>query len=105
MYRRFGSEVTIVEMGPRLFEREDKDVSEAVQEILEPEGMQIRLNAKCISLAKRDSGITVRMECTEGPPEIPGTHALLMFFNQSDTRARRLSKSRWRAASSGHSHL
>ena len=28
MYRRFGSEVTIVEMGPRLIGREDEDVSQ-----------------------------------------------------------------------------
>ena len=59
MYRRFGSEVTIVEMGPRLIGREDEDVSQAVREILEAEGIQIRLNAKCISLAKRDGGVAV----------------------------------------------
>ena len=35
MYRRFGSEVTIVEMGPRLIHREDEDVSESVRTILE----------------------------------------------------------------------
>ena len=45
MYRRFGSEVTIVEMGPRLIGREDEDISEAVRQILEAEGIQIRLNA------------------------------------------------------------
>jgi len=37
MYRRFGSEVTIVEMGPRLIQREDEEVSEAIREILENE--------------------------------------------------------------------
>ena len=73
MYRRFGSEVTIVEMGPRLIGREDEDVSEAVREILEAEGIKIRLNAKCISLAKHDNGIAVGMECEEGPPEVVGT--------------------------------
>ena len=57
MYRRFGSEVTIVEMGPRLIGREDEDVSQAVCEILEAEGIHIRLNAKCVSLeVKRDGG-------------------------------------------------
>jgi DNA-binding ferritin-like protein len=39
MYRRFGSEVTIVEMGLRLIQREDEDVSEAVKTILENEGI------------------------------------------------------------------
>jgi pyruvate/2-oxoglutarate dehydrogenase complex dihydrolipoamide dehydrogenase (E3) component len=77
MYRRFGSEVTIVEMGPRLISREDEDVSQAVREILETEGIQIRLNAKCISLAKRDGNVAVHVECEDGPPDVLGTHVLL----------------------------
>jgi pyruvate/2-oxoglutarate dehydrogenase complex dihydrolipoamide dehydrogenase (E3) component len=85
MYRRFGSEVTIVEMGPRLIGREDEDVSEAVRKIVELEGIRIRLNAKCISLAKRDSGIAVGMECDEGPPEVSGTHVLLAVGRTPNT--------------------
>ena len=77
MYRRFGSEVTIVEMGPRLIGREDEDVSQAVLEILNAEGIRIRRNAKCISLAKRDGRVVVGMECSETPKEIAGTHVLL----------------------------
>ena len=53
MYRRFGSRVTIVEMGPRLIGREDEDVSEAVQEIVEAEGVEVRLDAECIRLEQR----------------------------------------------------
>jgi pyruvate/2-oxoglutarate dehydrogenase complex dihydrolipoamide dehydrogenase (E3) component len=85
MYRRFGSEVTIVEMGPRLIGREDEDISEAVREILEIEGIQIRRNAKCISLAKREGGIRVGMECDEGPPEVSGTHVLLAVGRTPNT--------------------
>ena len=77
MYRRFGSEVTIVEMGSRLIGREDEDVSQGVREILETEGIQIRLNAKCISLAKRDGGVAVHLDCEDGPPDVFGTHVLL----------------------------
>jgi pyruvate/2-oxoglutarate dehydrogenase complex dihydrolipoamide dehydrogenase (E3) component len=85
MYRRFGSEVTIVEMGPRLIGREDEDISEVVREILEAEGIRIRLNAKCISLAKRDSRIAVHTECDEGPPEVLGTHVLLAVGRTPNT--------------------
>ena len=67
MYRRFGSDVTIVEMAPRLIGREDEDVSQAVREVLEDEGIQVRLSAKCISLAKSEGRITVGVECDEGP--------------------------------------
>lgn len=85
MYRRFGSEVTIVEMGSRLIRREDGDVSEAVREFMELEGVQIRSNAKCISLAKRDSRIVVGIECDEGPPEVLGTHVLLAVGRTPNT--------------------
>lgn len=86
MYRRFGSEVTIVEMGLRLIGREDEDISEALRGILELEGIKIRLNAKCISLAKRDSGIAVRMECAEGSPEVSGSHVLLAVGRTPNTQ-------------------
>jgi pyruvate/2-oxoglutarate dehydrogenase complex dihydrolipoamide dehydrogenase (E3) component len=85
MYRRFGSEVTIVEMGPRLIRHEDEDVSEAVQKILELEGIQIRPNAKCISLAKRDGRTAVGVECDEGPPDVLGTHVLLAVGRTPNT--------------------
>jgi pyruvate/2-oxoglutarate dehydrogenase complex dihydrolipoamide dehydrogenase (E3) component len=86
MYRRFGSEVTIVEMGPRLIGREDEDISEGVRQILEAEGIQIRLNAKCISFAKRDGCIAVGTQCNEGvAPEVLGTHVLLAVGRTPNT--------------------
>jgi pyruvate/2-oxoglutarate dehydrogenase complex dihydrolipoamide dehydrogenase (E3) component len=77
MFRRFGSEVTVVEMGPRLVKHEDEDVSTAVREILEAEGIRVRLKAECITLAKRSNGIAVGVRCDEEPPEVVGTHVLL----------------------------
>jgi pyruvate/2-oxoglutarate dehydrogenase complex dihydrolipoamide dehydrogenase (E3) component len=85
MYRRFGSEVTIVEMGPRLIGREDDDVSAAVHDILESDDIRIQLNAKCISLAKHDGQIAVGVECDEGPPEVLGTHVLLAVGRTPNT--------------------
>jgi pyruvate/2-oxoglutarate dehydrogenase complex dihydrolipoamide dehydrogenase (E3) component len=85
MYRRFGSRVTIVERGSRLIAREDEDVSEAVREILATEGIQIRLNAKCISLAKRDGQIGIGLECDEGSPEVLGSHILLAVGRTPNT--------------------
>ena len=66
MYRRFGSEVTIVEMGPRLVAREDEDVSEAVAAFLTREGVRFALNAKCISVSKRDGEIVMRARLRRG---------------------------------------
>ena len=85
MYRRFGSQVTVVEMGDRLIRRDDEDVSEAVQEILEAEGVTVRLNAECLSVAKRGDKISVRVECSDGDPEITGSHLLLAVGRRPNT--------------------
>lgn len=85
MYRRFGSEVTIIEMGPRVLGREDEDVSDAVRATLELEGIRIRSNAKCISLARQGGRIAVGVQCDEGPPEVLGTHVLLAVGRTPNT--------------------
>src|SRR5690349_440513 len=77
MYRRFGSQVTVIEMGPRLCGREDEDVSGNVQEILEAEGVAIRLNAKCVTMERRGDNVIAGVSCEEGPPEVLGSHLLL----------------------------
>ena len=85
MFRRFGSQVTIVEMGPRLIAREDEDVSGAILEILQNEGIAIRLNAKCIRLAKDGSQIAAGVDCTSGPPDVLGSHVLLATGRRPNT--------------------
>ncbi len=77
MYRRFGSEVTIVEKGSRLIQRDDEDVSETVREILENEGIQVRLNAQCIGAEKRGDQVAVNLDCESGGREVVGSHLLL----------------------------
>jgi pyruvate/2-oxoglutarate dehydrogenase complex dihydrolipoamide dehydrogenase (E3) component len=77
MYRRFGSEVTIVEKGPRLVGHEDEDVSACVQSILEAEGIAIRTSAECIHLKGHGNDVVVGTNCTSGEPEIVGSHVLL----------------------------
>ncbi len=85
MYRRFGSKVTIIEMGPRLLGREDEDVSEAITGILENEGIEIRLNATCISGKKLDNGIIVDVDCESGDPQVKGSHLLMAVGRQPNT--------------------
>jgi len=75
--RRFGSEVTVVEMGPRLVAREDEDVSAAIQEFLQAEGIEVCVNATCLSLRKEGDGVAVGLECSEADPVARGTHVLL----------------------------
>ena len=77
MYRRFGSQVTVIEMSPRLIAREDEDVSEAIRGIFENEGIAVRTNAKCIALEKGPAGVRAGVDCKEGSPKIDGSHLLL----------------------------
>ena len=77
MYRRFGSAVTVVEMAPRLIQREDTDVSQAISSILEAEGVNIRTGAECIALEKRDAKVAVNVDCSAGDKAVIGTHVLL----------------------------
>jgi pyruvate/2-oxoglutarate dehydrogenase complex dihydrolipoamide dehydrogenase (E3) component len=85
MYRRFGSRVTIVEMAPRLIAREDADVSETIREILENEGINIRLGATCIGLRRADRLVAVTADCDPRPEDIIGSHVLLAVGRRPNT--------------------
>lgn len=85
MYRRFGSQVTVVEMGPKLIGREDDEVSTAVQEILKNDGIDIRLNADCIGLSRRDGQVAVTASCETRVEEIVGSHVLLAVGRRPNT--------------------
>ena len=85
MYRRFGSRVTVVEMGDRLIARDDEDVSAAVKEILENEGIDVRLEAECVGLEKRGEHVALTASCEPGPEVIIGSHVLLAVGRRPNT--------------------
>jgi pyruvate/2-oxoglutarate dehydrogenase complex dihydrolipoamide dehydrogenase (E3) component len=85
MFRRFGSEVAVIEKCPRLLHREDEDVSAAIREILEGEGIEVHLNAKCIAFSKRDEEVVAQLNCAGGPDAIFGTHVLLAVGRRPNT--------------------
>jgi len=69
----------------RLVSREDEDVSQGIHDILAAEGINIRLNAKCITVGKSGNDITAGVECSDGPPEIAGSHLLLAVGRRPNT--------------------
>jgi pyruvate/2-oxoglutarate dehydrogenase complex dihydrolipoamide dehydrogenase (E3) component len=85
MFRRFGSEVTVVEKGPRLIGREDEDVSQAIGEIFSAEGITVRTSAKCIRFDSRAPDVLVGVDCAAGAPEIAGSHVLLAVGRRPNT--------------------
>jgi pyruvate/2-oxoglutarate dehydrogenase complex dihydrolipoamide dehydrogenase (E3) component len=103
MYRRFGSEVTIIEKGPRLIAREDEDVSAAIAEIVEREGIHLRLNAECIRFDKDGNVPVAGVDCTDGPPEVRGSHVLLAVGRRPNTDDLGLEKTG--VATDGHGNI
>ncbi|MGH8675335.1 MAG: FAD-containing oxidoreductase [Burkholderiales bacterium] len=85
MYRRFGSQVTVVEMAPQLLAREDDDVAQEIRAILEREGIEIRTGAQCVALQEKGDRITVGLSCKDGPPDAEGSHLLLAVGRKPNT--------------------
>ncbi len=85
MYRRFGSEVTIIEMGSHLAQHEDEDVSTAIREILDHEGINVRANATCIGFSRRGEEILAHVDCVTGDPEVSGSHVLMAVGRRPNT--------------------
>ena len=77
MYRRFGSEVTVIEAGPRLIVHEDEDTSAAVKEILEKEGIHIHLDTQCTAVAQRGDDVVLDLSSPAGASQIAGSHLLV----------------------------
>jgi pyruvate/2-oxoglutarate dehydrogenase complex dihydrolipoamide dehydrogenase (E3) component len=85
IYRRFGSKVTVIELAPRLIAREDQDVSVAVAEILTSEGIDVRLDAKCLAVAREGADIAVDVACAGASNRIVGSHLLLAVGRRPNT--------------------
>jgi pyruvate/2-oxoglutarate dehydrogenase complex dihydrolipoamide dehydrogenase (E3) component len=85
MYRRFGSEVTVVEAAARLIAREDEEVSQEVKGILEGEGIAVRVGAKAQSVAKQDGEIVISVNADNNTREIRGSHLLIAVGRKPNT--------------------
>ena len=85
MYRRFGSEVTIIERGPRLISREDDDVSYAVQQILENEGVRVLTNVCDFRVEKLGDQVAVIVTCDGRATEAVGSHLLVATGRRPNT--------------------
>ena len=84
MYRRFGARVTVVERGPRLASREDEDVSAAISEILEAEGIDIVLGADDVRITQARQW-TSNSRPRAGADSIRGSHLLLAVGRRPNT--------------------
>ena len=85
LYRRFGSDVTVIEPAPRLISREDEDISHAIADILQAEGIDIRVNSKAVGVKKQGAGIAVTIESAGTRSQVAGSHLLLAVGRRPNT--------------------
>ena len=85
VYRRFGSEVTVIELAPRLIPREDEDVSHAVAGFLKEEGIDVRVASKVIGVEKEGNSIAAKVESAGKISRVVGTHVLVAIGRRPNT--------------------
>jgi pyruvate/2-oxoglutarate dehydrogenase complex dihydrolipoamide dehydrogenase (E3) component len=85
MFRRFGSEVTVVHRGPQILPREDADVAEELQKALEGEGISFLLNARATHVEETGGRVALTVEAGEGIRTLVGTHLLVATGRRPNT--------------------
>lgn len=77
-FRRFGSAVTIIEPGPRLVAREDKEVSDAIRDLLAEEDIAVMLDAKIEKVTGRSGeAATIHVRMADDERAVTGSHVLV----------------------------
>jgi pyruvate/2-oxoglutarate dehydrogenase complex dihydrolipoamide dehydrogenase (E3) component len=84
-YRRFGSEVTVIEGGPRLIGREDEDVSQVVADFLKEEGIDVRVGGKVVGVETQGHSIAVKIDSAGKSSQVVGTHLLVATGRRPNT--------------------
>src|SRR6185437_3458158 len=87
MFRRFGSQVTIVQRGRQLLGREDSDVAEAVAQILAEDGIEILLSSAPTSATPTENGVTLHVKTPDGERDLTGSHVLAAAGRIPNTEA------------------
>ena len=85
MYRRFGSEVTVIELAPRLIAREDEDVSQTIANFLEDEGIDVRVNSRVVGVEKQGNAVGVNIQSEGKMSQVIGTHVLIAVGRRPNT--------------------
>ena len=86
MFRRFGSEVTVVQRGGQLLAREDTDVAEAMAEVLREDGIEVLLETEARSIRQDESGgIQLTVQSPEGERALSGSHLLVAVGRPPNT--------------------
>ena len=91
MFRRFGSRVTIVQREDQLLGREDRDVADAVFQVMKEDGLEVLLNTEALRVRKEGTKINLTVRNSDGEQTLSGTHLLLAVGRKPNTEDLNLS--------------
>jgi pyruvate/2-oxoglutarate dehydrogenase complex dihydrolipoamide dehydrogenase (E3) component len=77
MFRRFGSEVTIIQSADRILPNEDGDITEELQGCLEAEGIRFLVPARATRIRSGSGSVEISVETSGGQQLVKGTHLLV----------------------------
>jgi pyruvate/2-oxoglutarate dehydrogenase complex dihydrolipoamide dehydrogenase (E3) component len=86
MFRRFGSEVTIVQQGSQLLDHEDPDVAEEVAKVLREDGICVRLKAEVRSVSAVGEGVRLTLREGGDTGTIEGSDLLVATGRKPNTK-------------------
>lgn len=92
LFRRFGSDVTIVHSKSQLLTREDPDVADEIATILRQDGITIVLNAKASRVSQADGSIRVELQQKDRSTTLVGSHLLVATGRVPNTDTLNLSE-------------
>ena len=101
MFRRFGSEVTLVNRGPQLLPREDPEIAEELGKIFHDDGIHVLFNANATAFAKTEDGISLTVATDKGEEILHGSHLLLAAGRKPNTESLNLFAAGLKADSHG----
>lgn len=85
IYRRFGSDVSVIELASHLIAREDEDVSLAIEDILQGEGIKIYVNSRVVGVARHGNDIAVQFVRQGIVSQVAGSHLLTAIGRRPNT--------------------
>lgn len=77
VYRRLGSQVTLLQRAPQLMPREDEDIALSLEELLRGEGVRVITNADVTAVSPTPAGVRVQVNGRDGPLDFDGSHLLV----------------------------
>jgi pyruvate/2-oxoglutarate dehydrogenase complex dihydrolipoamide dehydrogenase (E3) component len=101
--RRLGSRVTLISRDPRLASQEDADVSQAILQLFQDEGIDVMLNTHVLGVSGiSGEHVSLQLQTSEGPRTVEGSDILVALGRTPNTSGIGLGKAGIEVTQNGH---